>query len=635
MCGIAGIIALTNTSDRADSVHQQTAVQQMVAGLRHRGPDDCDSLMLHEDQVDVALGHTRLAIIDLSAAGHQPMAVEEARLWTVYNGEIYNFKDLRAELSQEGAIWHSHTDTEVLLKAYAHWGLDCLNRLRGMFAFAIWDGQQQRLLLARDPFGIKPLYYFRTETALAFASEVRVLLDAEIAPRRLSRAGLAAYLEYGSAQSPLTLIDGVRALLPGHYLEVKANGQKLEIREVAYANDFAEAVSHHTVASRREAVASIRDILEESTGLHLLSDVPLAAFLSGGIDSSALVALMSRNAEERPKTFTVVFAEKDFSEQSYARLIADKFGTDHREIRLSEQALLQMLPEALAAMDQPTMDGINTFVISKAVKAAGITVALSGLGGDELFAGYPSFRRAARAKLLAGIPGTVRSAIARAGKAVAGVSVQQRKAWSLLDAGGSPQSVYAISRQLFSREEINSLMGAEGDLWPDLPVAPLTTLDDADAVNAISACELQGYMANTLLRDTDQMSMAHALEVRVPFIDRRLVPFILSLKGEWKFDGARPKPLLIDALGDLLPEAIWRRPKMGFTLPFERWMRSSLQPDIDKTLALEHGFKKLAISEAGRKVWQKFVASPQQERWSRPWALYVLRKWCDLHGVTA
>jgi asparagine synthase (glutamine-hydrolysing) len=633
MCGIAGILSLSYRSGRADDA-QERAVRRMVAGLRHRGPDDNDSIILREDQVDVALGHTRLAIIDLSAAGHQPMVNERERLWMTYNGEIYNFRELRAELSHQGVTWQSHTDTEVLLQGYAQWGLDCLNRLRGMFAFALWDGQLQRLLLARDPFGIKPLYYVHNETTLAFASEVRVLLDADLAPRRLSRSGLAAYLGYGSAQSPLTLIEGVRSLLPGHYLEVKANDGKLAVREIAYADDFTNAINQHAVASRREAVACVRDLLEESTRRHLVSDVPLAAFLSGGIDSSALVALMSHQMDERPKTFSVVFAEQEFSEQSYARLIADKFGTDHHEICLSEESLLQMLPEALAAMDQPTIDGINTFVISKAVKASGITVAISGLGGDELFAGYPSFRRAARAKLLAGVPGTVRRAVARAGRAVAGISVQQRKAWSLIDAGANPQNVYRVSRQLFSSEEIEQLTGSH-DRLSAFPCMPFSIQDEQDVVNAVSACELQGYMANMLLRDTDQMSMAHSLEVRVPFIDRALVPFVLGLKGEWKFDGARPKPLLVDALGDLLPEEIWRRPKMGFTLPFERWMRSALRSDIEQTLTGDEGCKNLGISAVGSGIWQKFVASPQHERWSRSWSLYVLKRWCDLHGVTA
>ena len=640
MCGIAGIQLTAdffnngNGPFKGEESQLRKLTQQMVALVQHRGPDDQGMVIHRGEQSVMSLGHTRLSIIDLSPAGHQPMRSHGQRFWVTYNGEIYNFKTIRDELSGDGDTWNSDSDTEVLLSAYERWGADCLPRLRGMFAFGLWDNQAEQLILARDPFGIKPLYYYASPGLFVFASEVRALLAIGLIPRKLNLEGVASYLQSGSVASPLTVIEGVRSVRPGHYLTVKVGADGLTIDETAYARDLFEPALNAQVSSRREAVELLRTKLEQAVRLHLISDVPLAAFLSGGIDSSAIIALMSRVAEEQPKTFSVVFAEKEFNESSYARLIAERFGTEHHEVFLSENDLLSMLPQALVAMDQPTMDGINSYVISRAVKQAGITVALSGLGGDELFAGYPSFQRMRRLQKLSIIPQPVRKAAARVGQAMMGGSVQHRKAWDLLADGATAQNTYGISRQLFSGKEVAALLDHNG-AHPQLEIVMSSSreADLVDPLNAVSRYELQGYMANTLLRDTDQMSMAHSLEVRVPFVDAEVTPFVLGLPGKWKMDGARPKPLLLDALGDLLPEAIWRRPKMGFTLPFARWMRSTLEPQLNAALAPENGLAQVGISKVASEIWQTFKRNPQRERWSRSWALYVLHKWCELNRV--
>jgi len=363
-----------------------------------------------------------------------------------------------------------------------------------------------------------------------------------------------------------------------------------------------------------------------------MSDVPLGVFLSGGIDSSAIVALMGQVSKERPRTFSVVFAEKEFSEASHARLVAERFGTEHREILLSEQDLLEMLPAAFGAMDQPTMDAINTYVISKAVKEQGITVALSGLGGDELFAGYPSFKRVRHAEVMAKVPPWMRRLTAAVGSRVCNGSEKQRKAWDFLRGDGSAGMVYGLSRRLFSREDIAAIVNTnQHALSPASWPTPEGGFYD-DPVNTMSVLELRGYMANTLLRDTDSMSMANALEVRVPFIDSAVVSYVLGLPGRWKMDGRRPKPLLLDALGGLLPTQIWQRPKMGFTLPFERWMRSALMPELEEVFHLD--LAQLGIdSEFVETVWGAFKKNPRKVAWSRPWSLYVLKKWCDINEV--
>lgn len=688
MCGIAGIIS--------HKPIDEAPLQRMSRALAHRGPNDC-GVWLTQPQapgpIVVGLANTRLAILDLSQAGHQPMEDPATGNWVTFNGEIYNFRELREELSVRGRglgvshqpsvvghpspvaneSWHSHTDTEVILKGYARWGKECLDHLRGMFAFALWDSDRQELFLVRDPFGIKPLYYYQTDEVFLFASEVRALLASGMVPRKLSPEGLVSYLQYGSVQDPLTIIDGVRSLLPGHCLVVKLKGSILQVESSRYASDTFTQEKDQRPRDRREAVEILRTKLEESVRLHLVSDVPVGVFLSGGIDSSAIVALMSQVASEKPKTFSVVFAEREFSEASYSRLVAEKFGTDHREISLSGAQLLAMLPDALGAMDQPTMDVINTYVISKAVKEAGVTVALSGLGGDELFAGYPSFRRAMQLSRLARSPHGLRKIASIAGRALSNGSVRRRKFWDMVESDCSPHAAYAISRQLFAPADIDALTGRawrqehsakshehgaqtrernaqsrdqnfeirnphfEIDVSPNTshpePFA-LSALPKTYIINQVSALELTGYMASTLLRDTDQMSMTHTLEVRVPFVDSMVVPYVLGLPGKWKVGKDRPKPLLVDAMEGLLPEEIWRRPKMGFTLPFGRWMHSALKPGVDETLAHGNGLSHMGVNpEFVRVVWQTFKRSPRKERWSRPWALYVLKKWCDHNNV--
>jgi asparagine synthase (glutamine-hydrolysing) len=676
MCGIAGIIV-----SEIGSLTPQKTVVAMRDSLTHRGPDD-EGIFLEPNR-RIGLAHTRLSILDLSPAGHQPMHDPATGNWIVFNGEIYNYRELREELGAAGsrerrvgseeqraksmehgaqsgekrsvlsasplvlcdAEWKSNTDTEVILRAYASWGRDCLQRLRGMFAFAIWDEERQELFLARDQFGIKPLYYYQNQFVFIFASEVRALLQSGLVPRKLSREALASYLQFGSVQDPLTIVDGIRALFPGHCLVVKLQKDRLRAEISQYSTSLVGQTDSLEISSRADAVKLLRVKLEDSVRAHLVSDVPVAAFLSGGIDSSAIVALMSRVTDESPRTFNVSFNEVKFSEQSYANLIAHKFKTEHEDIRLSSATLMGMLPNALAAMDQPTMDGINTYVVSKAVRDAGIKVALSGLGGDELFAGYPSFRRAMQLGRLGTVPSAIRCFAASAAHSFTNGSARHRKMWDLLESDCSPYAAYSLSRRLFAPDEIVALtrdgvsreaLGVrctDAKSTIDFLPLPLSSLRKTDIVNQVSVLELTGYMANTLLRDTDQMSMAHALEVRVPFVDPVVASFVLGLPGAWKFEGLRPKPFLLDAVGDLLPEEIWQRPKMGFTLPFERWMTSGLESELNVSFCSRDLSSIGMNSDSARGIWEAFKKSPQREPWSRPWALYVLTKWCEVNDV--
>ncbi|HVF23058.1 MAG TPA: asparagine synthase (glutamine-hydrolyzing) [Pyrinomonadaceae bacterium] len=588
----------------------------MNAAQKHRGPDDAGIWTTDFENGHVVLGNTRLAIIDTSRAGHQPMLDAQSGNCITYNGETYNYRDLSEKICLNLT---SRSDTEVVLQAYAKLGTDVFTKVRGMFALAIWDHGKHELILARDRFGIKPLYYHLSDRRLIFASELRALLATGVVPRKLSRAGLDSYLASGSVAAPLTIVEGVQQLLPGHYLRVTStDNDNLNCTIEKFANEQHVA----RPANRNDAVAQLRAALEESVRLHLVSDVPLGVFLSGGMDSSALVALMSEIGEQRPKTFSVVFDEAELSEEQHARAVAQRFQTEHCEIRLSEQQLIDMLPDALAALDQPTMDGINTYVVSKGVKNAGVTVALSGLGGDELFAGYPSFRRALNFAALPKMPRRVLRAAAVVGKHVLNGSVQREKFWELAGSGGSAAEIYQISRRLFATA-VSPPIKTNGN-------------GNTDVVNAVSRLELEGYMANTLLRDTDAMSMAHSLEVRVPFVDVKLVDYALSLPGEWKLGHPQngvPKPLLADALADLLPRDFFARRKMGFTLPFQKWMQGRMRGEISAVLE-DPSVRDVGLApQEVRELWRRFLQTPRAVGWSRPWSLFVLARWCASNRV--
>ena len=390
MCGIFGILA-------SNSPVPANLLEQATDSLAHRGPDDRGTVVIKANtssRLEIGLGSRRLAILDLSPQGHQPMQDPETGNWIVYNGEIYNFREIRTRLMGEGVRFESQSDTEVLLKAYGCWGEKCLGELRGMFAFAIWDAKRARLLLGRDPMGIKPLYYCSTVKYLLFASEVRTLLGTGLVPRRLDPAGLINFLNFGSLYDPITIIQGVSALEAGHYA-VWENGRLTDAMywDLAPHGRAGTAASYlaGNETARKNLENEVYETLDQAVRMQLVSDVPVGLFLSGGIDSSSLAGILSR-AGIRLNTFSIIFREAEYSEGEYSREVARIFATEHQEIMVSQGDVLDAIPYALKAMDQPTIDGMNTYLISRQTRAAGIKVALSGLGGDELFAGYLTFR---------------------------------------------------------------------------------------------------------------------------------------------------------------------------------------------------------------------------------------------------
>ena len=625
MCGITGI------HGNADSEAWASALR-MTAALAHRGPDAEGHWT---DDRNVILGHRRLSILDTSDTANQPMVSWCGRYVIAFNGEVYNYREIREQLDYP---FKTSGDTEVVLAALREWGVDALHRLNGMFALALWDGQEERLLLARDRMGIKPLYLHSSANGIMWASEVRALLASERVERKLNRAGVIDFLRYQTVHGPDTLIEGVDMLPAGHLLWADDS----EIRTEAWwdagqaGTDLAEQGAPWSYKAG-PAANRIRELLMDSVDLRMRSDVPFGAFLSGGIDSSAIVALMSEVGDRKVATFNVAFHEDEFDESRYARMVAQRYDTDHHEIRLSADDFLHAVPDALAATDHPSGDGPNTYVVSQATKQAGLTVALSGLGGDELFAGYPVFRRTVDLldkRWAMAWPRGLRKLTGAAYRAARPGIAADKFAALLAGDTFDPAATYPISRRVLLESDVRRMtrldpVGDSVALWCR-DVLNASPAKDLPVFSRISVAEMHTYMQHVLLRDTDQMSMAHALEVRVPFLDHRLVETALAISDAVKFPHT-PKELLTQALGERLPRDIIDRPKMGFTLPWELWMRGPLETTCREGLQalVQRG---LLHDHAAETLWSAFEQS--RTTWSRVWTLVALGQWIDRHGLS-
>jgi asparagine synthase (glutamine-hydrolysing) len=648
MCGICGVVGLKEPG------LAETTVRAMIRAMVHRGPDD-EGVWVGES---LALGMRRLSIIDL-AGGHQPVFNESGTLAVVFNGEIYNFQDLRRSLKARGHIFRSGSDTETIVHAYEEWGTDCVNHLEGMFAFALAETPERaepgkaRVFLARDRFGIKPCYYALASGALVFASEVRALLATGKVPARLSLAGLRSYLLFGSVGEPSTLVEGVFSLPPGHRMMVSLNDRGLTAAPEPYWDFGTEALRPAEIppGTDRSLTAGLRSVLEASTERHLIADVPLGIFLSSGIDSTALVALAAGSAKARQgagvHTLTVIFPEQEYSEAEQARRTAKQFGTKHQEVLLRGEDMLARLDEAVAALDQPSMDGINTYFVSWAARQAGLKVALSGLGGDEIFGGYSTFRQAPHAARLAGlgrrVPARLRSLMAAAVDKAAGRNGPGDARRKLLALWRHPDALphpYFYTRLLFTPEQVSQLLqepatscvsqGRPADAWKAWLSESASQAEQLDGFTAVSCLEARSYMANTLLRDTDAMSMAQSLEVRVPFLDHRLIELVARLPQSVKRNGHTPKALLVHALADLLPPEVVRQRKRTFTLPWEYWLRESLRDRVAAEMSgIAASLEQVLEAGAVWRTWSDFLQG--RTRWSRVWSLFVLNRWARQH----
>lgn len=568
------------------------AVPESLGSLRHRGPDS-EGTWASQDGT-FWLGHTRLAIVDLSREGAQPMRDERSGNVVGFNGEIYNHLELRRRLQGSGRAWKGTSDTETLLVAYAAWGTACLGDLKGMFAFVLYEAVTGRVVAGRDRLGIKPLYYCANRQGVRFSSEIRPLIrHVGSVP---SRASLAAYLKWGASPEGRLIFPGIQVLPAGHWMEVDREG----------------AIAVHRYWPERpfdldagiDPVQGVRRRLEKSVEEHLLADVPVASFLSGGIDSSIITALAAQRAPGKLQTLSVSFRGTRFDEAGIAEEVARRFGTEHHRIDLDDADVLRLVEEAVNRFDIPSVDAINTYIVCSQTARRGIKVALSGLGGDELFGGYPSFRDVGKLRMAAMIPQPLRPFLP--------LPRALRSRITSLPAGDA-SLLARWRRQFWSNSELATFGLEAGDAFPE-PAFPLR-----DDFARVSWAELTGYMRHLLLRDSDQMSMAVSLELRVPFLDHELVEFVLGLPRSAKKRFGPGKGLLIEAFRDLLPPAVYQRPKQGFELPMRKWMKGPLQ-----------GFVEDGLQGVTNYLPEAFVMRSKAQfeagklHWTRLWSMVVL-----------
>jgi asparagine synthase (glutamine-hydrolysing) len=667
MCGIAGAIGTIPNGHAVASRPMSEKVAGFVARMseaqRHRGPDG--SGLWHSSGREVVFAHRRLAILDLSEAGAQPMVDADSGCAVTFNGEIYNFVEIRRDLEALGETFRSSSDTEVLLKAYKCWGVESVKRLRGIFALALWDPRSRAVHLVRDPMGIKPLYWtiFRYgdtgEEVVLFASEVRALLASGAVARHLDPGAVASYLWNGFVVGPQTIVAGVHLLPAATILTIAADDPSLRRNSRTMRQYWRMPPS----AGGKTTVTDLRHELVNTVKMQLVADVPLGVFLSGGVDSSAVAALASEVVPDAVHTFTIGFDVAAYDETAYAQQVADALRSHHTRVVLSERSFQEQLPNAFAAIDQPTFDGINTFFVSRAARNAGMTVALAGTGGDEVFGGYPSFveiprvLRAAACLPFADDGGLVMRAFE--GTVTRGAHLINEMCWSLLRVA-PPQTrwgkiadvartahdalgLYQVSYALFTRESQAVLASSAvrqaqqqqpHGLPAEVAAAWRQRIEGSELLHSISVLELSSFIGERLLRDTDAASMAVGLEVRVPLLDHVLVETAAGIDPLRRFSPPLKKQLLRDLGLARLDPAIFNRPKSGFVLPIDNWARQRLQPQMQALfdniqLASRVGLR----GEAVRTLWHSFADGRPGLHWSRIWAIYVLLSWCQTHDV--
>ena len=624
MCGIAGIVGDTAMETLLPAAHS------MAAAMWHRGPDSCGVISSGE----CLLVNTRLAILDLSERGRQPMSNPTRTVWITYNGETYNAPELRQDLIANGFSFQSATDTEVILHLYEQYGDRCVEKMRGMFAFAIWDARERKLLLARDRLGIKPLYFARQNEQLIFASELQCLLASGLVERKLNRRALSLYLQLGHVPPPWTMIDGVVPLPPGHVATLQDDVWNLR---AYWSSDAYRDPGGEMAAGVTEELG---DLLLDAMRAHLISDVPIVLFLSGGTDSACLGALARSAGAENVTAMSIGFSEPEFDETESSRQTARSLGLPFESVVLRPARVAAGVDACIEAMDEPTVDGLNTFWISKIASEAGFKVALSGQGGDELFGGYTSWKWFERFASIAAWTGRFPTGLSRL------FDREQRPyRWRKLAYLFGDRDAFLVSQMVVK------VLFLESDLARLLTAAVAETTPPAGAREYLRSCashargrdqremlafmDICTHLQPRLLRDLDAMSMAHSLEVRPPFLDDRIVEFLLKMHGPML---ARPKELLLQSVRRFMPADLIAdlksRAKRTFTFPFATWLAHELKPLLADAFSSER-LREGGILEpaAVGRVWKQFQRAPAAVGWTRIWSLFVLARWCEARNI--
>jgi len=616
MCGINGIYQFSGL--KIDT----SVIQKMNQTMVHRGPD---AEGVYQDDF-ILLGHRRLSIIDVSDISNQPFLSNDSRYVIVFNGEVYNFKSLKSLLTDYN--FKTNSDTEVVLAAYIKWGKQCVNHFDGMFAFSIWDKKDQSLFIARDRMGIKPLYYVLDKDKIIFSSSVKSILNSDLVKRKIRQKSLIDYFRFQTVHAPYTIIEELYMLMPGQYMFFTEEKQELKTYW-SPTTDFRSGDNDlNTVQT------TVRELLSQSVEKRMMSDVPFGAFLSGGIDSSIIVGLMAQKHNQKINTFSVVFKENEFSEGQYAQQIAKQYQTNHHEIELSVEDFKQMIPTAMSFYDHPSGDGLNTYVVSKKTAESGIKMALSGLGGDELFGGYSIFNQIPDLQSknwLSSFPNYARKYVGIFNHLAKGTVASSKIREILKQEYFDSEYIYQFYRQTIMDDQLKNLIKLDKlplnrsyEIAHEL-IGYNTNGWSLPPLSRISVSEFSTYMQNVLLRDADQMSMASSLEVRVPFLDHNLVEYTLGIKDKFK-KPITQKKLLVDSFKDMIPESIYNRPKMGFVLPYEKWMMGELKSFCIENL---NEIKNISYVNAKGidKLWHEFEKGNKRVSWSRIWHLVTLGNW--------
>jgi len=558
MCGIYGVVG--NSFDKVEKIFSDC--------LNHRGPDNSDSY--YDNSNKLILGQTRLSIIDLSSGGDQPKSDVTGRFTITFNGEIYNYKEIRDDLVKRGHIFNSDSDTEVILESYKAWGKNCLNHFRGMFAFVIYNKDNKTLFIARDRFGIKPLYYSFINNQFIFSSEIKPFVKSGLVPKKISPQGLLDYHSFGSVQQPNTIYDGIFALMPASYMVVDIKDLNYSIDKYYSYDKNVELVDNSI--DFKEASVIVRNSLEEATKYHLISDVEVGAFLSGGIDSTAIVALMAQYSTKPIKTFTVGFSNKTeaIDETSIAKNVAKQLGTDHHEIIIETGDVNNLFDGYIKSLDQPSMDGLNTYIVSKEVSKY-VKVALSGLGGDEIFAGYNHFGMIS--EQIRKKPSIVTNTFQRINNYRPNRLTKKYAFVGMTADEAAFQKRYLLN----SKFESNYLHFEKS-------ILPKNINNNLSIFQQISKFEIDKYLLNTLLRDSDVMSMSHSIEVRPILLDHKLLEVGFGIADKYKIKNNLNKAIFVEAVKDIIPADVWQRKKSGFEMPYVFWMNYALKARIERVL---------------------------------------------------
>lgn len=618
MCGICGIYNF-----KGEGV-DEGLLARMLSFLRHRGPDD-EGIFV---EGPVGLGNARLAVIDLSPFGHQPMANEDRSIWITFNGEIYNFPQLRRRLEKRGHRFSSKGDTEVILHLYEDYDTDCVQHLRGMFAFAIWDGRERRLFLARDRVGKKPLYYFHDQNTFIFASEIKAILEHPEVPRRVNPKAIPFYLTYGYVPPPGSIFESIHKLPPGHIMIVQDN--ELEVSEYW---DLCYPPDQSAARPEEDYIEELRRLFKEAVAIRLISDVPFGAFLSGGIDSTAVVAVMSELMDQPVKTFAIGFAgESSFDELKYARLAAERYGTDHHEFVIEPKAI-ELLPKLVWHYDEPFADSsaIPTYLVSRLTREH-VTVVLNGDGGDELFAGYERFTAARLAEAYGKTPQFVQRSLARLLRALPESTSYRgfvRQARRFVESAPLPLlERYLGWMAIFSDDLRESLLAGEQETDVREHFAShLSQVENLDLISQLLYLNTKTYLPEDLLVKADRMSMANSLEARSPFLDQYLTQFAAEIPASLKLNGLTTKYILKKALRGLVPQEIIDRPKHGFGVPVGRWFRTDLRDYVREILLGPETLKRGYFREEALRWLIQQHQEGKRDFGHQLWALLTFELW--------